>query len=63
MLQKSSSICTETGGHYNPNNNKHGDVDTDVRHAGDMGNIKADAEGEANVKISVKEKLDDLIDR
>ena len=63
MLQKSNSICTATGGHYNPKNKTHGDVNTDVRHAGDMGNIFANDKGEATVKINVKESLQDLINR
>ena len=63
MLQKSDPVCTKTGGHYNPKGQTHGDVNTDVRHAGDMGNIFATDDGEANVNINVKENLDELINR
>ena len=63
MLQKSDPVCTKTGGHYNPKGQTHGDVNTDVRHAGDMGNIFANDNGEANVNINVKENLDELINR
>ena len=36
-----------TGGHFNPTNKKHGGPDSAERHAGDMGNLKADASGRA----------------
>jgi len=61
--EKSDPVCTKTGGHYNPKSQTHGDVNTDVRHAGDMGNIFANDNGEANVNINVKENLDELINR
>ncbi|KAF4690607.1 Superoxide dismutase [Cu-Zn] [Perkinsus olseni] len=37
--------CLSAGGHYNPYRSTHGDVDSDVRHVGDMGNFVADEFG------------------
>src|ERR1051326_858515 len=33
------------GGHYNPEGHQHGLPETDQRHAGDLGNLQADAAG------------------
>lgn len=33
------------GAHFNPNNMTHGAPEDEVRHAGDLGNIVANAEG------------------
>jgi superoxide dismutase, Cu-Zn family len=41
----SDGMCT--GSHYNPTGSKHGDADATERHIGDMGNIEADANGNA----------------
>jgi Cu-Zn family superoxide dismutase len=38
---------TSAGGHFNPNNGMHGDVNKMESHMGDMGNIKADKNGHA----------------
>ncbi len=43
-----------TGGHYNPEGHDHGLPDKDKRHAGDLGNVTADAEGKATYEITVK---------
>jgi len=37
------------GGHFNPTNKQHGGADSLERHVGDMGNIEADASGEAKL--------------
>lgn len=42
------------GGHYNPEGHDHGLPGTHHRHAGDLGNLKADANGNANYTIVVK---------
>ena len=41
------------GGHYNPEGNEHALPETPQRHAGDLGNLTADAEGKATQTLSV----------
>ncbi|XP_062105156.1 superoxide dismutase [Cu-Zn], chloroplastic [Humulus lupulus] len=43
--------CISTGAHFNPNKLTHGAPEDEVRHAGDLGNIIANAEGVAEVTI------------
>lgn len=43
-----------TGGHYNPENHDHALPPTEKRHAGDLGNLKVDAQGNAHKEIMVK---------
>ena len=43
-----------TGGHYNPDGHDHGLPAKDKRHAGDLGNLKADAKGAASYTIIAK---------
>lgn len=43
-----------TGGHFNPGEMPHGAHDNEKRHAGDMGNLDADASGKATLKIRDK---------
>merc|ERR1712173_424191 len=56
--------CKDAGGHFNPFNKKHGDVNATERHEGDFGNIVADSQGIAKVSV-VRQggKLADLINR
>jgi Cu-Zn family superoxide dismutase len=50
----SSTDGMSAGGHYNPENHAHGLPTTDMRHAGDLGNLTADGEGKAHYEITVK---------
>ncbi|KAI8573559.1 hypothetical protein RHMOL_Rhmol01G0286900 [Rhododendron molle] len=43
--------CVSTGAHFNPNKLTHGAPEDDVRHAGDLGNIIANADGVAEATI------------
>lgn len=47
----SSEDGSSLGGHFNPGGAAHGAPDADVRHAGDLGNIEADAQGNATLKM------------
>ena len=52
------------GGHYNPAGHKHGGPQTAEHHAGDLGNIEADAQGMAKVNSKVEGlKLGQVIGR
>ena len=37
--------CDVIGAHFNPNNMTHGAPEDEIRHAGDLGNIIANADG------------------
>ncbi len=43
-----------TGGHFNPDGHDHGLPEKKDRHAGDLGNLQADANGKATYSIVVK---------
>lgn len=59
----SSKDGTAAGGHFNPDGHKHGGPDDKEKHAGDLGNVKANAEGVATVDVTADVKLHFIIGR
>ncbi|KAE8666737.1 Superoxide dismutase [Hibiscus syriacus] len=47
--------CISTGAHFNPNSMTHGSPEDKVRHAGDLGNIVANADGVAEATMVDKQ--------
>ena len=51
--------CDSCCSHYNPNNNQHGDLY--CGHAGDLGNIKTDKNGNCNISLKTNKFIVDEI--
>lgn len=49
----SSPDGNSAGGHFNPGNMPHGAPDAEKHHAGDLGNLQADASGNAKLNLVV----------
>lgn len=50
----SAADATSAGGHFNPTGQPHGSAESNAHHAGDMDNIKSDANGTARVSFHIE---------
>jgi len=56
--------CKNAGSHYNPKEVVHGDLTSDTRHEGDLGNIMVDKDNSTKIDITLKDvELKDFINR
>ena len=56
--------CKSLGGHYNPHKKQHGDIKDNNKHAGDLGNVKANKDKIVRTIIKTKQfKVRDIIGR
>lgn len=49
----SAPDASSAGGHFDPSASPHGGPEGEVRHGGDLGNLKADANGRARTSVKV----------
>jgi len=49
----SAADASSAGGHFNPSSSQHGGPAGEARHGGDLGNLKADENGNAQMSIEV----------
>ena len=49
----SAADASSAGGHFNPSSSQHGGAAGAARHGGDLGNLKADANGYAQMSVQV----------
>ena len=49
----STADAASAGSHYNPDKHEHGLPEKTQRHAGDLGNLQADASGKAHLELTV----------
>lgn len=49
----SDPAAKSAGAHYNPQGHQHGGPDADSHHAGDLGNVQADAQGKAHLELTL----------
>ena len=49
----SAPDASSAGGHFNPDNVEHGAPDAPTHHTGDLGNIEADGDGNADFEMTV----------
>ena len=50
----SAPDLASAGGHFNPEGHKHGGPDSEMHHAGDLGNIEADSSGNVKKEMTVE---------
>jgi len=51
----SAPDLSSAGGHFNPGHKHHGGPDSAEHHAGDMGNLTSDAQGNVKLEITLKD--------